>query len=92
MHERNGARHGRPGAQFLVLLAIALTAWLVWAGAAMESRLSAASFPGRGVLSVVEIAILALLTAGFAARWARAHARRVLSEPPPRRRRLSRRG
>jgi membrane protein implicated in regulation of membrane protease activity len=76
-----------------LLFATALTAWLVWAGATLESQLSASTPLGSGALSVVELLILALLSASFAARWARGHARRVLSEPlPQRRRRLSRPG
>jgi hypothetical protein len=79
--------------QLMLLFATALTAWLVWAGATLESQLSASTPPGSGALGVVEMVLLALLSAGLTARWARGHARRVLSEPPPqRRRRLSRHG
>jgi hypothetical protein len=94
MYKRKSPGRGpRPGMHFMPLLASALTAWLVWAGATLESQLSASTPVGSGALSVVELLILALLSAGFAARWARGHARRVLSEPlRQRRRRLSRRG
>jgi hypothetical protein len=94
MYKRKSAGRGpRPGMQLMLLFATALTAWLVWAGATLESQLSASTPPGSGALGVVEMVLLALLSAGLTARWARGHARRVLSEPPPqRRRRLSRHG
>jgi hypothetical protein len=78
--------------QFVLVLATGLTAWLVWAGATLESQLSASTHLSSVALNVVELVILALLSAGFAARWARGHAQRVLSAPPRRRRRLFRHG
>jgi hypothetical protein len=68
------------------LTVCALTAWLVWAGARLEAQAAGSA----SALNVLELAILALLAGVCAARWARDHARRVLSAPPPRRRRLFR--
>src|SRR5580700_8174869 len=51
MYKRKSAGRGpRPGMQLMLLFATALTAWLVWAGATLESQLSASTPPGSGAL------------------------------------------